>query len=161
MEKLIDAGRIINTMGVKGAVKIEPWADSPEFLLRFKTFYIDGMPVAVRSSRVVRGRFVQVFFEGIDTPEKADALRGKVIYADRREAGLEEGQYFIQDLIGFDALDGDGRPLGKVADIMEMPGGRLLVIRGGREILVPMVDAFILGRDMEAGTVTVNMMEGL
>ena len=161
MEKLIDAGRIINTMGVKGAVKIEPWADSPEFLLRFKTFYIDGMPVAVRFSRVVRGRFVQVLFEGIDTPEKADALRGKVIYADRREAGLEEGQYFIQDLIGFDALDGDGRPLGKVADIMEMPGGRLLVIRGGREILVPMVDAFILGRDMEAGTVTVNMMEGL
>jgi 16S rRNA processing protein RimM len=60
----LEAGRIVNTHGIQGEVKIEPWADSADFLLGFRTFYIDGVPTAVLSARV-HGRMVLARLEGI------------------------------------------------------------------------------------------------
>ena len=48
-KKYLEAGEIVSTHGVQGEVKILPWADGPEFLLQFDTFYLDGRPYAVRS----------------------------------------------------------------------------------------------------------------
>ena len=91
MEKLIDAGRIINTMGVKGAVKIEPWADSPDFLLQFGTFYVDGVPCRVVSSRV-HTRFVLIRFAGVDTVE--DAMLRSGITISRVHLGEPKEQWY-------------------------------------------------------------------
>ena len=65
MEKkqYIEAGKIVNTHGVRGEVKIQVWLDSPEFLRRFKTVYIDGKPVKMLSSRTHKS-FVIALLEG-------------------------------------------------------------------------------------------------
>lgn len=69
-KKYLEAGEIVSTHGVQGEVKILPWADGPEFLLQFDTFYLDGRPYAVRSARVHK-TCVLASLEGIDTPERA------------------------------------------------------------------------------------------
>ena len=57
-ERYLEGGRIINTFGIRGEVKIEPWCDSAEFLRRFKTLYIDNQPRKVRSARVHKGMLI-------------------------------------------------------------------------------------------------------
>ena len=84
-KKYLEAGEIVSTHGVQGEVKILPWADGPEFLLQFDTFYLDGRPYAVRSARVHK-TCVLASLEGIDTPEQGMALRGKRVCIDRDEA---------------------------------------------------------------------------
>ena len=71
--KFLDTGKIVSTHGVHGEVKVLPWADSPEFLLQFDTFYMDGKPVQVQSSRVHK-TCVLVKLRGVDTVEQASLL---------------------------------------------------------------------------------------
>ena len=158
--KYLEAGRIINTHGIKGEVKIDPWADSAAFLADFAAFYIDGRSVKVRSARVHQ-RFLIASLEGVDSIDDAEKLKNKIIYIDRADAKLSEGEYFIADLIGFTALDEDGNALGEVTDILERPQGNILEIRGEREILVPLIPEFIVSRDMEARTITLRLIEGM
>ena len=48
----IEVGQIVNTHGVRGEVKVQPWDVSPELLCGFKTFYMDGAPFRPTSKRV-------------------------------------------------------------------------------------------------------------
>ena len=82
MEKYLEAGKIINTHGIRGEVKIEPWADSPEFLKGFKALYIDSRPVKLLSARA-HGRFLIAKLEGVDDMNAAEALKNRVVYIDR------------------------------------------------------------------------------
>ena len=93
----LQAGEIVTTHGVRGEVKILPWADSPEFLLEFDYFYIDGAPYKVEQARVHKG-CVLAKLQTIDDPAGAQALRGKPIWIDRHKARLEDGSVFIADL---------------------------------------------------------------
>ncbi|MBQ3951425.1 MAG: 16S rRNA processing protein RimM [Oscillospiraceae bacterium] len=160
MEKYLEAGKIINTHGIRGEVKIEPWADSPEFLKGFKALYIDSRPVKLLSARA-HGRFVIAKLEGVDDMNAAEALKNRIVYIDRDEAPLSEGEYFISDLIGFTAVAEDGEELGKVTEILSRPAGEILVITGEREILVPLVPEFVIARDMDGGRITLRLIEGM
>ena len=70
----LEAGKIVNTHGVRGEVRIQPWADDAAFLLGFRTFYIDGAPVHVAHSRVHKGMLV-VKFQGVDDVNAAMTLK--------------------------------------------------------------------------------------
>ena len=150
----------MNTHGVRGEVKIQPWADSPEFLKDFGTLYIDGAPVKVRSARVHKGCVI-ASLEDIDDVNGAMRLKGKLVSIDRRDAKLPEGGYFIQDIIGARVADENGAEVGTLAEVLNLPGSDVYVVRGEREILIPAVPQFILSRDIDAGVITVRMMEGL
>ena len=159
-KQFLEAGRIVNTHGVRGEVKIQPWADSPEFLKDFGTLYIDGAPVKVRSARVHKGCVI-ASLEDIDDVNGAMRLKGKLVSIDRRDAKLPEGGYFIQDIIGARVVDETGAEVGTLAEGLNLPGSDVYVVRGEREILIPAVPQFILSRDIDAGVITVRMMEGL
>ena len=159
-KQFLEAGRIVNTHGVRGEVKIQPWADSPEFLKDFGTLYIDGAPVKVRSARVHKGCVI-ASLEDIDDVNGAMRLKGKLVSIDRRDAKLPEGGYFIQDIIGARVVDENGAEVGMLAEVLNLPGSDVYVVRGEREILIPAVPQFILSRDIDAGVITVRMMEGL
>ncbi|HIW16067.1 MAG TPA: ribosome maturation factor RimM [Firmicutes bacterium] len=159
-KQFLEAGRIVNTHGVRGEVKIQPWADSPEFLKDFGTLYIDGAPVKVRSARVHKGCVI-ASLEDIDDVNGAMRLKGKLVSIDRRDAKLPEGGYFIQDIIGARVVDENGAEVGTLAEVLNLPGSDVYVVRGEREILIPAVPQFILSRDIDAGVITVRMMEGL
>jgi len=158
-DKLIESGKIVNTHGIRGEVKIEPWADSPRFLTGFKTLYIDGAAFNVVRSRVHKNMVIAQL-EGINSIEEAENYRNKVIHIARAEAKLPEGAYFVSDLVGKTATDDDtGEELGKVTDIISLPQGSVAEITGKRQILVPVRPEFIISQDAE--TVKIHLIEGM
>lgn len=150
----------MNTHGVRGEVKIEPWADDADFLIRFKTFYLDGAPVKVRSCRVHKTMCIAAL-AGIDDVNAAMALKGKVIFIDRKDAKLPKGTVFIQDILGARVVDEQGQSLGILAEVIPEPSASVYVVKGEREILIPDVPAFILNKDADEGVITVRLIEGM
>ncbi|MBS7403379.1 MAG: 16S rRNA processing protein RimM [Oscillospiraceae bacterium] len=160
MEKYLEAGRITNTHGIKGEVKIEVWVDSPEFLRKFKVLYIDNKPVKLLAGRTHKG-FLLAKLEGFDDVNAAMTLKNKLVFIDRKDAKLPKGSYFLADLMGARVVDEQGNELGELADIMELPAGNVYVVRGEREILIPAVPEFIKKTDISAGLVTVRLIDGM
>lgn len=159
-KRYLEAGKIINTHGIRGEVKIQPWADSPAFLRGFRKIYIDEKPVEVLSAREYKG-FLFVYLQGVDDVNGAMELKGKTVYIDRRDAALPEGAFFIQDIIGARVVEESGRELGTIQDVLELPAGNVYLIRGRREHMIPAVPEFILDTDIEGGLVTVRLIEGM
>ncbi|MGM9527468.1 MAG: ribosome maturation factor RimM [Oscillospiraceae bacterium] len=160
MDKYLEAGRITNTHGIKGEVKIEVWVDSPEFLRKFKVLYIDNKPVKLLAGRTHKG-FLLAKLEGFDDVNAAMTLKNKLVFIDRKDAKLPKGSYFLADLMGARVVDEQGNELGELADIMELPAGNVYVVRGEREILIPAVPEFIKKTDISAGLVTVRLIDGM
>ena len=95
--------------------------------------------------------------------DAALALKGKSVSVRREDVPLPEGRYFDEELVGLTALDAaTGEELGRVEEVLTYPAHKIYAVRGGRdEYLIPAVPAFIAGIDMDGGTLTVHMMEGL
>lgn len=160
MEKrFLEAGKITNTHGVRGEVRITPWADSAQFLRRFSVFYIDEKPVRVLFSRVHKSQLIAKL-EGVDDVNTAMGLKNRVICIDRADAKLPEGRFFVQDLLGLPVRSDAGEELGTLADVLELPQGNVYVVRGAREILIPDVPEFVLDVNAETG-LTVHLIEGM
>ena len=163
-EQYLEVGKVTSTHGVMGEVRVQPWADSPEFLCQFKTLYVDEAhwPIKVEQARVHKNMVI-LKLEGIIDVPSALSLRNAVLYIDRADAKLPKGSFFLADLMGLEVRDAQsGKVLGKIADIMNLPANNVYVVRGGeREILVPAVPQFIAETNVEGGYLRVNMMEGL
>ena len=159
-KQYLEAGRIVNTHGVRGEVRIEPWADEAAFLTRFKRFYMDGQPVRVRSCRVHKTLCIAQL-EGVDDVNAAMALKGKVIFIDRKDAKLPKGTVFLQDILGARVVDEEGNDLGVLDQVLPAPAASVYVVKGEREILIPDVPAFILDKDAENSVITVRLIEGM
>jgi len=155
----LEAGQIVNTHGVRGEVKVQPWADGPEFLLDFDTVYLDGEPRRVEAARPQK-TMVLLKLEGVDTVEAAAALRGRIVSVRRDDAALAEGRVFVADLLGLPVFDG-GREIGKLQDVLTMPAGDVYVVKGEREYLIPAVPAFVEQVDPDAGRIVVHLIEGM
>lgn len=162
MEKkqYIEAGRIVNTHGVAGEVKIEVWLDSPQFLKSFKRCFIDKREVKLLSARVHKG-FLIAKLQGVEDVNAAMALKGRTLFIDRSDARLPKGAFFLQDIIGASVVDEQGSEIGKLADVMETPSSNVYVVKGEREHLIPAVPEFILSTDAENGIITVHLIEGM
>ena len=160
--RFLEAGQIVNTHGVQGEVKIVPWCDSPEFLCSFDTLYIDGAPVTVRASRPHKGN-VLARLEGVEDVNAAMRLKNKVVSIDRTGVVLPEGRHFLADLIGLRVIDDDtGEELGILEEVLTPPAHEVYVVRGGgKEYLIPAVDAFLRGTNVDAGWVRVHRIEGM
>ena len=159
-QQYIEAGKIVNTHGVRGEVKIQVWLDSPEFLRRFKTIYIDAKPVKMLSARVHKG-FVIAVLEGVDDINAAMSLKNKTVYIDRADAKLGKGEYFLCDIIGARVENESGELIGVLEDILETPASSVYIVRGESEHMIPAVPEFILNTDAEQGVITVRLIEGM
>ncbi len=160
--EFLETGEIVNTHGVRGEVKIMPWADSPGFLCQFDTLYLDQQPVKVLSSRVHKA-MVLCALDGVDTVEKAMRLKGKVVSIRRSQVQLPPGRHFLVDLVGLTVLDAaSGQELGTVREVLTPPAHNVYVIRGkGKEYMIPAVPAFIAETNVDEGYLKVNLIEGL
>ena len=159
--KYLEAGKIVNTHGVRGEVRIQPWADSPDFLSGFKRLYIDGAPMEVLSVRIHKG-FAIVALDGVSDIDAAIRLKNKTVLIDRDDAQIEEGRYFVADIVGLRAIEAKtGQELGTVADVLSLPANNVYVIKGAREILVPAVPEFVVETDIDAGFVRIRLIEGM
>ncbi len=159
-QQFLQAGEIVSTHGIQGEVKILPWADSPEFLLKFKTFYLSGKAYAVLSSRVHK-TCVLAKLQGIDTPEAAVSLRGQTVYIDRSKVQLPKGTVFIADLLGCRVLDDEGAEIGTIKDVLTMPSSDVYVIEGEHKYMIPAVKEFVKEINVAEGYVRVHLIEGM
>jgi 16S rRNA processing protein RimM len=158
----LEAGKIVNTHGIVGELKVIPWCDAPEFLLEFDRFYIDGQPFRVQSARVHK-QTVLLMFEGITSINDAMRLKEKIIFINREDINLPEGKHFLADMFGLEVRETQtGKVLGSIADILTPPAHEVYVVRGGeREYMIPAVDAFILETNVEEGYIVVRLIEGM
>ncbi len=159
-KEFLEAGRIVNTHGVRGEVKIEPWCDSADFLRQFKTIYLDGQPLRMLSSRVHKEHLI-ARLEGVDDVDAAMRLKNRIICIRRSDAHLEPGAWFVQDMLGASVCDESGAELGKLKEVLDLPAGKVYVVQGEREILIPAVDEFVLNVDPENAVMTVRLIEGM
>ena len=163
MEKkeFIEAGRIVNTHGVQGEVKIEVWLDSPKFFRSFKSIYTaKGEELKVVSSKTHKG-FVIAKLDGIGDINEAMRLKGKDVSIRRSDAALPKGAFFLQDIIGAKVVDEGGNEIGTLVEIMERPSSNIYVVKGETEHLIPAVPEFIMSTDIDSGLVTVRLIEGM
>ena len=161
-DRYLETGKIVNTHGIAGEVKILPWADAPEFLLDFDTLYVDGQAMEVRASRVHKN-CVLVKFAGVDSVNDAMRLREKIVSIDREDVELEEGVFFLADLIGIEVRDADsGKVLGRIDEVLTPPASNVYVVKGGEtEHMIPAVEEFILETNIDEGYVLVRLIEGM
>ena len=163
MEKksLIEAGRIVNTHGVQGEVKIEIWLDSPRFFKSFRRLVLpDGGERKILSAREHKG-FVIARLEGVEDVNAAMTLKGRTVQIAREDAPLPRGAYFIQDILGASVVDETGNEIGRLTDVLERPASNIYVVQGETEHLIPAVPEFILSTDAEKGVITVHLIEGM
>lgn len=156
----LECGQIVNTHGIRGEVKIVPWADSAEFLCQFSTLYVDGLPVKVQNARVHKGSVIAQL-EGVSDVNAAMLMKNKVVYIRREDAKLPEGAFFLADIMGLDVVDESGNKLGILKDVLSPSRQQVYVVEGEREILIPAVPEFILETNVEAGYIKVRLIEGM
>lgn len=159
-KQFIEGGRIVNTHGVRGEVKIDVWTDSPEFLGKIKTLYIDGVPHSQESARPHKGMLLSKL-SGVDDINAAMLLKGKLVTFDRADAPLRPGSYFNCDLLGAKCVDSRGGEIGVLTQVMEAPAGMVYVIEGESEHLVPAVPEFVKSVDADSGLIVLELIEGM
>ena len=164
MEQYLEIGKITNVHGIMGEVRVQPWADSPEFLCQFKTLYVDEAhwPIEVERARVHKNMVILKLHGVTDVPS-ALAMRNAILYIDRKDVHLPEGAFFLADIYGLEVRDAQsGQVLGKVADVLTLPANNVYVVRGGeQELMIPAVPQFIAETNPEGGYLRVNLIEGL
>lgn len=175
----IKIGKIVSAVGIRGEVKVYPYTDYPERFEELEGAYaekdIKGAPKAVEKHlrELPRVEFEKVRYQkgmvilklrDVDDRNAAEALRDSFLMIgeeDLRE--LEEGKYYLFDLIGLEAVDQEGRHLGVVDDVLQNTAQDLYVIRDdeGKTHLVPGVKEIITDIDINSGIIKIKPIEGL
>lgn len=182
----LEAGKIVNTHGVKGNVKIESWCDSPSVLASLKKIYFkrkngEYIPIDVESSFVHKGHAI-MSLSGIDDIDDALKYKGALVFAARKDIPIKDGSVFVCDLVGLPVIDADsGEVYGKVVRYVTGPAQDLYEVElppieseakesaeeGAEELpakprlcYIPSVEQFIDRVELESG-VYIRPIEGL
>ncbi len=167
MTKYLEIGQIVNTFGIKGMVKVKPFTDDINRFDRLKKVYIsnkNGKKEYQIQEIKYHKNMVLMKLEGVDTPEQADLLRQSYLLVDRAdEEPLEEGVYYIVDLLGLEVYTDDNKLLGKVDDIFNTGSNDIYVVKDemGKQILLPGIPDVLKNVDLEKGRITVHLIPGL
>ena len=157
----LEVGKILNTHGVRGELKVQPWLDAPQLFQQLKTLIVNGQTYTIRSVRLQEPN-VLVTLEGIGSIDDALSLKGRVATASRADIPLEEGRHFVADLIGLEAKNVEtGELFGTITDITEYPAHDVYVVEGEKTYLIPDVPAFVKEINEEAGYIAFALLEGM
>ena len=164
MEKLLETGKIVKTHGIKGEVKIDAWSDTPEFLVSFKVMFLkDGTKLEVQRSRVHK-QGVIVKFKGIESIDDALLYLNKTVYIDKTDVSLEDGVYFIDDLVGLEVIDvEDGKKYGVVKEVFQTGANDVYSVKGedDKNYYIPGIADIVKNVDIEKGVMYIRPIEGL
>ena len=167
MTKYLEIGQIVNTFGIKGMVKIRPFTDDINRFDKLEKVYIknkDGKKEYQIQEVKYHKNMVLMKLEGVDTLEQAEILRQSYLLVNREdEEPLEEGVYYIVDLIGLEVYTDENIFLGKVDDIFNTGSNDIYVVKDGKgkQILLPGIPDVLKNVDLEKGKITVHLIPGL
>ena len=167
MQEYLEVGQIVNTNGLKGLLKINPFTDDITRFERLKTIFIEHkkelLEFEIESVRYQKKQ-VLLKLKGIDTIEEAEKYREDYLKINRnKEEKLPEDTYYIVDLIGLDIYTEDEELLGKLDDVFSTGSNDVYVVKNseGKQILLPAISDVIKNIDLEQKKIVVNLIEGL
>ena len=180
--KFFHVGAVAGAHALKGEMRVFPTTDDPERFTEGLVLYArkanakaserkkdgggaDALRTLTVESARVHGKFVLVKCKEVGSVDEAEALKGTELYVSREDAiPLEEGEYFVVDLIGLSMRDEEGKELGTLKDVISAPANDVYVMEHketGKEILLPAIKQCILNVDMEQRVMTVHLLDGL
>lgn len=167
MNKL-EVGKIINTHGLKGEVKVVTWTDYPEVFEEIGYVWLKKRTgderLDIRNVKYQKNNII-IKFSQINSIEEAEKFKNQILYADRENMPeLPEGMHYIVDLIGLEVYDEEtGDKIGVIADVFNTGANDIYDVKreGKKNLLLPVIDEFVKNIDMEKNRVTVHVMEGL
>lgn len=162
MADLYKVGRIVNTQGLKGEVRIYPSTDYKEQFEEFETLFIKSDKTTVEIEKVrYKGELVIAKFKGMNNINDVEKFKNEEVFIDRDEL---EDIVFNDDLIGMKVICEINGELGILKDVLVNPTQDVYVIdseRFEKEILIPVVDEFVLEVNFETEEITVKLIEGM
>ena len=164
MKEYLETGKVVGTHGIRGDLKIECWCDSPDFLSSFKNLYLGEEKTKLDVKCRPHKNIALIKIKGVDTIEDATRFIGKVLYIKRDDVKLEEGKYFIDDIIGLDVIDIDtNKVYGKITDVIKTGSNDVYVMNDTNKkvVYIPVIPDIVKDRDIENGKVFITPMKGL
>lgn len=167
MQEFLEIGQIVNTFGIKGMVKVKPFTDDITRFDNLEKVYVetDRLKKQYEIEEVkYHKEMVLIKFKGIDKVEDAELLRNSYLKVNRHdEHELEEGTYYIVDLIGLEVYSDDGNLLGKVDDIFNNGSCDIYVVKDelGKQILLPAISDVIKEINLNERKIVVHILKGL
>ena len=167
MQEFLEIGQIVNTFGIKGMVKIKPFTDDITRFDRLEKVYVEKNKQK-KEYEIEEVKYhkemVLIKFKGINNPEEAELLRNSYLKVNRKdEPELEEGTYYIVDLLGLPVYSDEGELLGKVDDIFNNGSSDIYVVKNelGKQILLPAISDVIKEINLEQEKIVVHLLKGL
>lgn len=162
----LEIGKIVGTHGVRGMLRIQPWCDGIDFLKGIKNYYIfekNEYNLLTCEKITSSGNVFIAKFVGIDSIENAEKLRNNVLYINRNDVHLENGRYFIQDIIGCVVTDFEtGRIYGKISDVSATGANDVWHIKdNSAEYLIPVIPSVVKNVDIENGVIKIVPLKGI
>ena len=156
MDRLV-IGEVLKPQGIRGEIKVKTFTDAPQDVKKFGTVYIDGNPYKILSFRVGNDGAAYMGLRGVPDRNAAELLRGKKIEGEREDApALEDGQYYIVDIIGLSCETEEGEFLGTVKDVALLSSDVYTLEKDGKNVLFPVVKGVIVKVDLENKKIVVN-----
>ena len=167
MNKYLEIGQIVNTFGIKGEVKVNPFTEDITKFERLDEILLEKSkkltPYKIENVKYHKN-IVILKLKGVDNPDEAEKLRNSYIKIDReKEEPLPEGTYYIADLIGLDVYTDEGIKLGIVDDIYNHGSSDIYVVKSelGKQILLPAIKDVLKDIDLASEKVIVHIIPGL
>lgn len=162
MEK-IKIGKIVNAVGLKGEVKVYNYSDSSEIYEITPEIYVENELMEIENVRLQKNMVI-LKLKGVNDRNAAEAAKGRELFITEEDLPqLEDGEYYIRDIIGMTIREEDGNILGKVKDVLQNTAQDVLEVEreNGKQLLIPWVDEFVFDIDMSSGEMTVRLPDGL
>ena len=163
----LEVGQIVNTFGIKGMVKVIPFTDDIKRFDKLDKVYIEKNK-SKKEYKIEEVKYhknmVLIKFEGIDKIEQAEELRNSYLTVSRDSVEeLEEGRYYIVDLLGLDVYTDEQVLLGTLDDIFNTGSNDIYVVKNkeGKQILLPAIEDVIKQVDLENKKIIVHLLPGL
>ena len=167
MEELFRVGVISNTHGISGEVKVYPTTDNVRRFDDLKEVILDTgkeqLILHVTSVKYFKNMVILKFKE-FDNINDIIPYKGMDLLVTRENAiPLEEGEYYIADIIGSKVITDEDKILGTLTDVLQTGANDVYVVKtkDGKEVLLPSIEECILDRDIENKIVKVHIMKGL
>ena len=161
MQKL-EVGQIVNTFGINGFVKVKPFTDDISRFDNLKKIYIKNKEYEIEGVKYHKN-MVLLKFKGIDKIEEAETLKNLYLEINREDGILEDGAYYIVDLIGLKVIEDTGKKLGTLEDIYNTGSNDIYVVKDelGKQLLLPAIKDVIKEINLQEGKIIVHLLKGL
>ncbi|MBM7835145.1 ribosome maturation factor RimM [Clostridium sardiniense] len=149
MGEFFRVGKIVNTHGLKGEVKVMATTSDVNNFKRYGTVFINGVERTIEGVKFQKDRVI-LKIEGINSIDEAETYKTKIIEVPReREPELPEDTFYVTDLIGIHVFDTEGKDLGAIYDVIETKNNDVYWIREPKELLIPVLKTIVLDIDLD------------